>query len=81
MITIQTLDAGGLLGWSWLVSPCRWHFSARAVTAVSAYCFDAKAVRERMEKDHDFGYEILGCFARLMARRLESALPQIVGIT
>ncbi|MCX5787877.1 MAG: cyclic nucleotide-binding domain-containing protein [Elusimicrobia bacterium] len=81
MTTIQTLDAGSLLGWSWLMAPHRWHFSAQATTPVVAYCFDAKVVRERMEQDHDFGYEILNCIARLMAQRLESALPQIVGIT
>jgi CRP/FNR family cyclic AMP-dependent transcriptional regulator len=75
---IETIDSGGLLGWSWLVPPYRWHFSARAVQPVSAYVFDAEAVRKRMEKDHEVGYEILKGFSHLIAHRMEEALPQIL---
>ena len=28
-ITIETIEAGEVLGWSWLFPPYRWHFSAR----------------------------------------------------
>ena len=78
---IQTIDAGELLGWSWLIPPYQFRISARAVGPVSVYSFDAKTVRERMDKDHDVGYEIQRCFTRLLAQRLEGALSQIVGLT
>jgi CRP/FNR family transcriptional regulator, cyclic AMP receptor protein len=29
IITIETIDAGEVLGWSWLFAPYRWHLSAR----------------------------------------------------
>ena len=30
-IRIQTVGPGDVLGWSWLISPFRWHFNALAV--------------------------------------------------
>ena len=30
---IETLEAGDVLGWSWLFEPHRWHFDAHALTA------------------------------------------------
>jgi CRP/FNR family cyclic AMP-dependent transcriptional regulator len=31
VITIETIGRDDVLGWSWLVSPYRWHFNARVV--------------------------------------------------
>src|SRR5689334_21802639 len=35
-IIVQTLGAGEILGWSWLVPPYEWRFHARAVELVRA---------------------------------------------
>ena len=35
-VLIETLGAGGVLGWSWLFPPYYWHFDARAVEATEA---------------------------------------------
>jgi len=32
-VTIQTIGAGEILGWSWLVEPYRWHFDAQDFSA------------------------------------------------
>ena len=32
-VTIETLEAGEVVGWSWLFPPYRWHFDARALDA------------------------------------------------
>ena len=29
---IETIEAGEVIGWSWLFAPYRWHFDARALT-------------------------------------------------
>lgn len=79
-ITIETLTAGDVLGWSWLVPPYRWQFDARAVTAVSAIAFDAVCLREKCELDTDFGYEILKRFAEIMSQRLTATRMQIVDL-
>ena len=39
-MTIETIEAGEVLGWSWLFPPYRWHFDARALAPVRATAFD-----------------------------------------
>ena len=39
-IRIQTVGPGDVLGWSWLISPFRWHFNALAVAEVRAVALD-----------------------------------------
>jgi len=41
LVVVQTLAPGELLGWSWLVPPYHWHFTATAVYEVNAVEFDA----------------------------------------
>lgn len=79
-VTVQTVDEGEILGWSWLIPPYRWHFSARSLEPVLALSFDGKCIRGKMEKDHDLGYEIFRRFSLIMSARLEGALLQLVGL-
>ena len=61
-VMIETLEAGEVLGWSWLFPPYRWHLDGRALSAVRAIGFDAACLREQMRRS------IPGCRARLMSR-------------
>ena len=56
--TIQTLGAGEILGWSWLVPPYNWRFDARAAEMTRAIVFDGKCLRDKCETDHELGYEL-----------------------
>jgi CRP-like cAMP-binding protein len=58
-IIVQTLGEGDVLGWSWAITPYRWHFDARAVELTRAIAFDGKCLREKCEVDHDLGYEVM----------------------
>ena len=40
-----------MLGWSWLFPPYRWHFDARALSAVRATAFDGACLREKCDAD------------------------------
>ena len=44
-VTIETIDDGEVLGWSWLVPPYREHFDARASAAVHVVAFDGACLR------------------------------------
>lgn len=70
--TIQTIGAGEALGWSWLYPPYRWHFSAVAVDPVEAAALCAKTLRERMEENHEFGYEIALRVGPVLLERLQA---------
>jgi CRP-like cAMP-binding protein len=71
-IQIQTLGKGDALGWSWLVPPYQWHFSARAVEPTQAIAMDGEALRALCDEDHHLGYEVVKRFAQVMVQRLEA---------
>ncbi|HEX9780518.1 MAG TPA: cyclic nucleotide-binding domain-containing protein [bacterium] len=75
--TIQTVSAGDVLGWSWLIPPHQWRFDARALTPVRAVVLDGECLRKKCEQDHDLGYELLRRFSQVIADRLESARLQL----
>lgn len=79
-ITLQTVDAGDVLGWSWLFPPYRWRFSARALQPTRALAFDAQCLRAKCERDHDLGYELVKRFARVVTERLEAARLQLLDL-
>jgi CRP-like cAMP-binding protein len=79
-LRIQTVGAGEVLGWSWLISPFRWHFSGCAVTEVRAVALDGKCLRTKCENDHDFGYEMLKRMSQTMERRLEATRLQLLDV-
>jgi CRP-like cAMP-binding protein len=79
-IRIQTVGPGDVLGWSWLISPFRWHFNALAVTEVRAVALDGECLRKKCEQDHDFGYEMLSRLSRVMERRLEATRVQLLDL-
>jgi CRP/FNR family transcriptional regulator, cyclic AMP receptor protein len=79
-VTIQTLSAGEILGWSWLVPPYHWRFDARAVDEVRALALDGKCLREKSETDPRLGYELLKRFALVITRRLEATRIQLLDV-
>jgi CRP-like cAMP-binding protein len=79
-LAIQTREAGEVMGWSWLVPPYKWHFDARAFELTRAIALDGKCLREKCEKDHDLGYEIMKRFALLIAQRLEATRLQLMDV-
>jgi CRP-like cAMP-binding protein len=70
-MTIETISAGEVIGWSWLFPPHRWHFDARALSQVRATAFDGTCLRGKCEEDPAFGYELMKRFAQVMLERLQ----------
>jgi CRP/FNR family cyclic AMP-dependent transcriptional regulator len=79
-MTIDTVSDGEILGWSWLVPPYRWSFTARAVTLTRAIAFDGACLRGKCEQNHDLGYELLKRFSVVMAERLQAARLQLMDL-
>ncbi len=77
---IQSVGPGDVLGWSWLISPYRWHFTGVAVADVRAVALDGKCLRTKCETDHDFGYEMLKRLSQVMERRLEATRLQLLDV-
>ena len=68
---IETIEAGEVIGWSWLFEPYRWHFDARALSAVRATAFDGACLRAKCETDPALGYALMSRFAQVLIERLQ----------
>jgi CRP/FNR family transcriptional regulator, cyclic AMP receptor protein len=79
-ITVLTVGAGEVLGWSWLVPPYRWQFDARALQPTRAIALDGKCLRAKAEQDHDLGYELLKRVAHIMEERLQATRLQLLNV-
>ena len=80
IVTIETVGAGELLGWSWIVLPYKCHFSARARETTAAIAMDAGCVREMCLNDHELGYQLYSCFIDLIVHRLQATRLQLMDV-
>jgi CRP-like cAMP-binding protein len=79
-LTIETIEEGEVLGWSWLFPPYRWHFSARAVRPVRALAFDGACLRAKCDADPELGYDLMRRFARVIVERLQATRLQLLDV-
>lgn len=78
--TVQTVDKGEVLGWSWISPPYRWHFTARTLRRTQALVLDGNWLRAKCQEDRDLGYEILKRFVELIAARLDATRLQLLDL-
>jgi CRP-like cAMP-binding protein len=79
-LTVQTVDNGDVVGWSWLFPPYRWHFDARALDPVRVVAFDGACLRRKCNDDHSLGYELLRRFSPVMLERLQATRMQLLDV-
>ena len=79
-LTVLTLGAGDVIGWSWLVPPYRMSCDARALEPVRATQFDGACIRRKCEEDPRLGYELLKRFAGVLGQRLRATRLQVLDV-
>jgi CRP/FNR family cyclic AMP-dependent transcriptional regulator len=79
-LTIQTLGAGEVLGWSWLVPPYNWRFDGRAAETTRAIVFDGKCLREKCEEDHELGYELQKRVIAILGEHLDATRFRLLDV-
>ncbi len=79
-ITIETIETGEVLGWSWLFPPYRWHFSGRAIEPTRAIALDGVCLRTKAEEDPRLGYELMKRVAQIMMERLQATRMQVIDV-
>jgi len=79
-LTIQTVGENEIVGASWLVSPYRWGFDAKALELTRAISLDAACLRGKCEEDHDLGYEMMKRFMPILIQRLQATRLQILDV-
>lgn len=79
-LVIDTIEAGDVVGWSWLFEPYVWHFDARAAGRLRAIAFDGACLRGKCEEDKELGYELMKRFAQVMIDRLQHARVRLLDV-
>ncbi|SDM72934.1 Crp/Fnr family transcriptional regulator [Allokutzneria albata] len=79
-VVVQTLGAGDVVGWSWLVPPYRWHFGAVAITPTTAIALDTTQVLAMAEQDPSFGYQLATRFFRVLLDRLQTTRARMLDL-
>lgn len=77
---VETIGAGGLLGWSWLCPPHRWHLGAEARGTTVAWEFDAAAVRELCAERPLLGLTVVTSVAGTIGERLRAARIRLLDL-
>lgn len=79
-VVLQTIGAGEIAGWSWLIPPYQWRFDVRAVESVHAIALDGKCLRGKCEENPRLGYELLKRVAQVFTERLLATRLQLLDV-
>jgi CRP/FNR family transcriptional regulator, cyclic AMP receptor protein len=79
-IIVQTLGAGDVTGFSWLLEPHLWEFDGRVVEPVRALALDGTCLRGKCADDPRLGFELTQLFARLAIRRLQATRLRLLDV-
>lgn len=74
---LELLGPDGLLGWSWLFPPYRWHLDATTVEPTSTISIDAGVLRALMAADPLTGYEMMRRIGGVLFDRLRTTWAHI----
>ncbi|MBM7079734.1 MULTISPECIES: cyclic nucleotide-binding domain-containing protein [Micromonospora] len=79
-VGIESIGAGGVLGWSWLFPPYRWQFGAVAVRRTPTVEFTAEGVRRLMESDDALGRQLTTRFMSVVVDRLQASRGRLLDL-
>ena len=75
---VEKIGPGDVLGWSWLVAPYLWQFTARAVTRTKAIVLNGAHLLGLCERDCAFGYALMKRITRLIIARLQATRKRML---
>jgi CRP-like cAMP-binding protein len=78
LLSVQSLGAGDVVGWSWLTPPHRWRFHARALEPIRALEIDGQRLRKLCQENHELGYELLRRLIEVIGDRLAATRVQLL---
>jgi len=79
-VVVQTLGPGDVLGWSWLVPPHVWQFTATAMTYVTAVELDTAELRALAESDPALGYPLALTLFEVVVARLQNTRSRLLDL-
>lgn len=77
---LNTLGAHDILGWSWLIPPYEWTFSAHAMQTTRAIEINGACLRNKCDHDTRLGYELLRRLVGVLVSRVDAAHLHILDV-
>jgi len=79
-VRIDTVEAGQVLGWSWLIPPYQWNYDVTATELVRAVSFDGACIRDKCASDTVLGFALLMRFSQVIVGRLQATRLRLLDI-
>ncbi|WP_417680376.1 cyclic nucleotide-binding domain-containing protein [Roseibium sp.] len=79
-LIVETLHAGDVLGWSWLMPPFKHMSDARALNSVRAVSLDANCLRTKCGQNPELGYQMYQHFVPHLAARFRALRMQLLDV-
>ena len=79
-LVVETVGAGSVVGWSWLVPPYSWRFDARALDPVGALALNAACMRDKADRDPAVGYALMSRVAGILLERLQATRVRMLDV-
>ncbi|HYB34527.1 MAG TPA: cyclic nucleotide-binding domain-containing protein [Mycobacterium sp.] len=79
-LTVQTLEDGEILGYSWLIPPHYYRFDGRAVKATHAIVLDGTRLRPICEEDYKLGYQLVSRIASILGRSFDATRHRLLDV-
>lgn len=79
-VTIETVEEGGIVGWSWLLESRRAHIDARADSPVAATAFDGGCLRAKLAANHELAQALMYRFTQALIERLEATQLRMLDV-
>jgi CRP-like cAMP-binding protein len=79
-VMIETLGDGDVMGWSWIVTPYKKQYDARALELTRALVFDAMCIRAKCDEEPKLGYELYRRFSQIIGQRLQATRMRLLDL-
>jgi CRP-like cAMP-binding protein len=79
-LIVATSGPGELVGWSWIISPYRYRFDAKAAEATVTFEFDGKCLRDKFDDHPSLGYQLLKRVSIALGTRLDELQLRLLDV-
>ena len=79
-LVVETVEAGQVVGWSWLVPPYRWSCDGVAAEDTSLVVLDGACLRGKCDVDPRLGYALLNRVTHVMLERLQATRVRLLDV-
>ncbi len=79
-VHVDTVRAGEVVGWGWLLPPHTFHLDGRVMVDSELLVVDGRCIRGKLDADPALGYLLVQRFAEVIHRRLQGTRLRLLDL-